>query len=237
MDIAAIFIFKSDSGSTLYSRKTKDVQEDMFSAFLSALKSFFSDFALGGLSSFASEDYIVYLASTHNVLTSILIEKKLASEKYFSLAFQIADGFYQDYNDIVDSSNPIIPSDRIQFDRTLDEIIEIFDYKTELQKKIIRLFEIKSNGESKPFVFSNSDQLITLPVFVAVNLITKQIYIMENDENVSNRILFFANKFATNLNQREFRSEFEIRNISEPWDIERLIDQFNNLLSGENIKL
>ena len=72
---------------------------------------------------------------------------------------------------------------------------------------------------------------------MAVNLITKQIYIMENDENVSNRILFFANKLATNLNQREFRSEFEIRNISEPWDIERLIDQFNNLLSGENIKL
>ena len=59
--------------------------------------------------------------------------------KYFSLAFQIADGFYQDYNDIVDSTSPIIPSDRIQFDRTLDEIIEIFEYKTELQKEIIRL--------------------------------------------------------------------------------------------------
>jgi hypothetical protein len=62
MDIVAVLLFKSDSGSTLYSRKSKDVQEDLFSAFLTALKSFFSDFALGGLSTFASEEFIVYLA-------------------------------------------------------------------------------------------------------------------------------------------------------------------------------
>jgi hypothetical protein len=237
MDIVGVLLFKSDSGSTLYSRKTKDVQEDLFSAFLTALKSFFSDFALGGLSTFASEEFIVYLASTNNVLTSIIIDKKAASDKYFSLAFDISDAFYKSHKSVVDSQSPIISDDAINFDKKLDVILENFDKVVETQREIIKLFQIETTGDVNQFDFVDSDHLNELSAFIAINLITKHIFIIENSEDVPNRILFFANQFASNINQREYKSEFVIRNISEPWDVERLIDQFANLLSGKNIDL
>ena len=75
MTIEGVYIFKSDSGITLYSKKEVDVQEDLFSAFLSALKGFFNSFSLGGLSSFASENYIVYLPMINQTSTLIWLMK------------------------------------------------------------------------------------------------------------------------------------------------------------------
>ena len=100
MGIEGVYIFKSDSGITLYSKKNVDVQEDLFSAFLSALKGFFNSFALGGLSSFASENYIVYLASNNNVLTALVVSNDDKSDKYFNIAFEICVEFFKEYKSV-----------------------------------------------------------------------------------------------------------------------------------------
>ncbi|MFW9930280.1 MAG: hypothetical protein ACFFD1_12870 [Candidatus Thorarchaeota archaeon] len=230
MNIEAVFIFKSDSGTSLYSRKKNDLQEDLFAAFLSALKSFFNDFKLGGLSSFSSDNYIVYLASSNNVLTSILVDKKFVSEKYYSLAYQISKEFYNRYKNIIESQNPIIDSSHIKFDQYLDNLLQNYDVITESKKEIVRLYKINQDGEIESFDYINKDQLRTLSLFLYINSVTKHIYILENSEDVPNRQLFFANRSASNLNQRNFKSEYLIQNISEPWDCERLIGQIDGIL-------
>lgn len=234
MDFDGIYIFKSDSGTTLYSRQAKDVQEDLFSAFLTALKGFFSDFALGGLSSFASDNYMIYLASASNVLTSIIVNNELKSDKYFKLAYEISFEFYEHYKEIIDKKVTFILPKKEEFDLILDKIVEDFDKKTEIQKEIIKLYNIDSNGDLEMFDFINEEQLFGLPLFIAVNFITKQILVIENaDENVPSRKLFFASKQTSKMNQHEFKSQFQIVNVSDPWDFERIVEQISKLLARE----
>ncbi|OLS26888.1 MAG: hypothetical protein HeimC3_06450 [Candidatus Heimdallarchaeota archaeon LC_3] len=236
-DIIAVFVFKSDSGTLLFSRKNTKFDEDLFSAFLSALKSFFSSFTLGGLSSFASDNYIVYLISIHNLLTSIIVDKQKKSEKYYLLGNEVSESFYDEYKSIVDSTAPLIRTDYINFDNNLDEILRNFNSKIDGKKDLIKFYQIDNRGFGKQFGFISIDHLYTLPIFVVVNLITNEIFVLENDETISRKIVFNANKFASNVNQREYKSMLKIKNTSGPWDCERLINEFSDVLTGRAIEI
>ena len=175
MKVDGLYILKSDSGTTLYSRKTGEIQEDLFSAFLTALKNFFDNFALGGLSSFSSENYMVYLASKDNVLTSLIVNSEFKSDNYFNLAFDISSRFYNKYKDIVTSSKPLIVlPDLKEFETVLDSLIEEGTTKTTEESTVIKLFKIDSDGELESFDFVDEEQLYKLPVFVAINYLAKQ---------------------------------------------------------------
>ena len=235
MNIDGIYMFKGDSGIPLYSRKTVHVEEDLFSAFLSALKGFFQSFSLGGLSSFSSENFIFYLASANNVLTAIIVDNKFKSDKYFNLAYKICSEYYKNFKDIVDSSSSIISPSKSQFDPILDEIIDSFESDSEEQKELIKLFKVLKAGDLEEFNFESEESLFNLPLFIAINYVTKQIFVIENsEEGVSSRLLFLANKSVTNLNQKELKSEFSVRNVSDPWDLERVVQIISKLLVGES---
>jgi len=237
MDVDGIYIFKADAGTTLYSRRTKNVHEDLFSAFLTALQGFFSDFALGGLSSFTSDNYMIYLASSNNVLTSLIINKEQKSDKYYNLAFEISCQFYTEFKTTIDNPISLTLPNKNQVDSILESVFEEFEKLSEVQQEIVKLYEIDAQGELAIFDYINEEQLYNLSLFVAVNFVTKQIYVIENvEEGVSSRKLFLANKSVTNLNQREFKSQFTIRNVSDPWDFERVVEQVSNLLSKDAIK-
>ena len=182
MSLKGIYIFKSDSGITLYSKKKVDVQEDLFSAFLSALKGFFSSFALGGLSSFASENFIFYIATAHNVLTALIVDNKAKSDKYFNLAYDISVKFYDTYKSLVDSKVGIKIPNKEQFDNVLDEMVTAFESSEPVQLDLIHLYKVTNNGDLVTFVFSDEDQLFKEELFVAVNVVTKKNYIVENSE-------------------------------------------------------
>ena len=238
MDIDGVYLFKSESGIPLYSRKNVDVEEDLFSAFLSALKGFFNSFALGGLSTFASDDYIFYLASANNVLTSLIVDNRRKSDKYFNLAYEISIQYYKKFKNTVDSDTSISSPPKEEFDPILDQIIEKFEKTPEEQDELIKLYKINSDGGLEQFDFFTERELYDLAVFVAVNFVTKHIFIIENaEEDVPSRILFFANKAVSNMNQREFKSEFIIRNVSDPYALEMVVDQISKLLRGESIKI
>ena len=236
-DIIAIFIFKSDSGATLFSRKHTEFDTDLFSAFLSALKSFFNSLTLGGLSSFGSDNYIVYLISIHNLLTAIIVNKNKKSEKYYLLGNKISQSFYDEYKSIVDSSIPLVRTTKISFDQNLNEILKNFNSKIDSHKDLIKFYQIDNIGLGRRFGFISTDHLFTLPIFVAVNLATNQICIIENEESLPRKVVFDANKFASNINQREYRSKFRIINTSGPWDCERLINEFSDVLTGKAIQI
>jgi len=67
-------------------------------------------------------------------------------------------------------------------------------------------------------------------------MVTKKIFILEISDKLSNRLLFMANKAASNINHREFRSKYKIVNVSEPLDCERLINQVDKVLQPSNIE-
>ena len=233
--IQGVYIFKADSGITLYSRRTLGIEEDLFSAFLSALNGLFCCFSLGGISTFASENFIVYLASANNVLTSLIVDNDHKSDKYFNLAYEIGNQYYKKFASSIDKKTSIMAPPKDQFDGLLDQIISNFDKFSVEQQEIIKLFKINSNGDLEIFEFLDEKQLYSQSMFIAVNYITKQIFIIENvDSNVSSRQLFLANKAISAMNQRDLKSEFTIRQVSDPWDFERVVGQITRLLKRES---
>ena len=238
MSIKGVYIFKSDSGITLYSKKKVDVQEDLFSAFLSALKGFFSSFALGGLSSFSSESFIFYTATANNVLTALIVDNKFKSDKYFNLAYDISIKFYNTYKSFIDSKNALYIPDKDQFDPIVDSMIANFDSNEPVQQKLFHLYKLTNIGDLVSFDFSDEEQLYNEELFIAVNLVNKRIFIVENAEKtVSSRKIFLANKAASHLNQTEFKSEYEVRNVSDPWDFERIVTMIGKLVRKESISI
>ena len=117
-------------------------------------------------------------------------------------------------------------------------MVNEFETSEPIQLDLIHLYKVTNNGDLVSFVFSNEDQLYNEDLFVAVNLVTKKLFIVENTEQgVSSRKLFLANKAASKLNQTELKSEFEIRNVSDPWDFERIIDMISKLIRKESIAI
>jgi hypothetical protein len=234
-DVVAVFIFKAITGATLYSKKLLIFHDDLFAAFLSAFRSFFKEFLLGGLTLFASDEYVLYLVSKNDLLTTIIVDKKKKSNKYYSIGYKITEEFYEDYKRIIEDRTPLIPTHEIKFDDKLFEILENYNVQIETHPEVLKFYQIDSQGIGKEFSFISEDHLYSMPLFMVSNLVTNQIFILENNNNLPRKTIFQANKFASNLNQKEFKSQLEIRNISEPWDCERLITEIKNTLLGQEI--
>ena len=233
MPIKGVLIFKSDSGITLYSKQNVDVQEDYYSAFLTALKGFFSSLDLGGLSTFSSDNFIFYLASVNNCLTSLMVESDFKSDKYFKLAFEISSQFYLQFKSQVDSKTSIMIKGKEHFDDVLDHLVAKYEHTTESDHQdIISLYNVNNSGDLEPFMYENEEQLRNQDLFLAVNSITKRIFIVENSSKpASSRKLFMAGKSASNLNQKDFKSEYQIRNVSDEFDFERILDMTKKIFN------
>jgi hypothetical protein len=236
-DVAAVFIFKAITGATLYSKKMLVFHDDLFAAFLSAFRTFFNEFLLGGLTLFASDEYILYLVSKNDLLTTIIVDKKKKSNKYYSIGYKITEEFYADYKRIIEDTTPLIPTHEIKFDEKLLEILENFNVQISPTHEVLKFYQMDSNGIGKEFSFISEDHLFTMPLFMVSNLVTNQIFVLENDNSLPRKAIFQANKFASNLNQQDYKSLFTIRNVSEPWDCERLITEFRNIILGQEISL
>ena len=233
--IKGIYIFKSDSGITLYSKRMVNVQEDLFSAYLTALKGFFSRLALGGLSSVSSKNYFCYLATSNNVLTALIVDSNRKSDKYFNLAFSISTKFYHKYKNVIEN-NVFHLQGVDQFNKILDELIsKTHKQENHGQQDIIHLYTVSKEGKLEKISYTNKNQLYNEDLFILVNLVTKQIFIVENStKDISNSKLFLANKFASSLNHKVFKSGFHIRNVTDAWGFDRIIEMIHILVKKES---
>lgn len=237
-NILGIYLFKANSGITLYSQAKQYIQEDMFSAFLSALKGFFTNLDLGGLSSFSSDDYFIYLTSANNVLTALIINIEDKSDRFFTLGYEICNRFYEEYSTIVDDKMSFFVPNKDKFDSILEDILFNFDVTAQITNSYLSLFTVDNEGQLNPYEFITPQQLNVLDVFIVINTIVKKIFIIENpNRTISSRLLYLANKAATFINQMEYKSEFVIRNVSDPWDFERIVEQVSKLLLNESYAL
>ena len=238
MNLKGVYIFRTDSGVTLFSKKSIDLNEDFLSAFLAALREFFNSFSLGGLSTFGTDQFIFYIASTNNVTTALIIDQDDKSDKYFNLAFKICIQFYLHYNKYVESPTALLIPNIEYFGSDLEKIINDFSKEPERQQELIKLFKLSKSEDLECFDFINESQLFNIPLFLAVNNVTKRIFVIENPElGVQNRALYLVNKLATSYNQLNFKSEYDIRHISDIWDSERLITQISQILNRESNRL
>jgi hypothetical protein len=119
----------------------------------------------------------------------------------------------------------------------LFEILENYNVQIAIHPEVLKFYQIDSQGIGKEFSYISEDHLYSMSLFMVSNLVTNQIFILENDNTLPRKTIFQANKFASNLNQQEHKSLFTIRNVSEPWDCERLIREFRNTLLGQEISI
>ncbi len=93
MDIEGVVIFEADSGVPLYSKMKGKTDPTLFSSFVSAIGHFAKQMKLGGLSSFTTEEKVIYLAPRDKTITVLIAPKKKEHQEAYSLANELGRKF------------------------------------------------------------------------------------------------------------------------------------------------
>lgn len=93
MDIEGVVIFEANSGIPLYSRMKGKTDPSLFSGFVSAIGHFSKELRFGGLSSFTTEEKVIYLAPREKTITALIAPKKKEYQVAYSLANELGRRF------------------------------------------------------------------------------------------------------------------------------------------------
>ncbi|MFW9997992.1 MAG: hypothetical protein ACFFD4_38475, partial [Candidatus Odinarchaeota archaeon] len=247
--------FDSISGLPLFSKvDDQKIDSTLFSGFMAAARNFFSQLSLGGLSSFTTENKNVFIAAKTRIITAVVTSEQTNYRTGYSIAYEISEMFENTY-EIPQANLRMDQSQYQNFSQKLDKFLNNYhllrqigedtgiDYEdqtpvqSELLAKIIYLYTMNRQGELVSIVSQEKDDLLSYPLLIIVNTIIKRIYILENDEDIPNRLLFLASDAATKINNQRWKNEFLIRDVSDPLDCERLIDQVCTLMKECDSKL
>ncbi|MFX0084743.1 MAG: hypothetical protein ACFFAU_03640 [Candidatus Hodarchaeota archaeon] len=66
-------------------------------------------------------------------------------------------------------------------------------------------------------------------VLILVNRIIKRIFIIKLNDTIPQRLVFLAGRTASNLNSKRFKSEFNIRNVTDPLEREMILEKIGIL--------
>lgn len=116
MDIEGVVIFEAASGIPLYSKMKGKTDPSLFSSFVSAIGHFSKELKFGGLSSFTTDEKVIYLAARDKVITALISPKKKEYQEAYSLANELGRRFedgryipktpqpmeYEDFEEIAD---------------------------------------------------------------------------------------------------------------------------------------
>ncbi|MBD3228272.1 MAG: hypothetical protein GF329_08780 [Candidatus Lokiarchaeota archaeon] len=95
----SVIILKNDSGVCLYSNNYElDFDSTLFSGFLTAVQNFAENLKIGRLTNFITNDKIIVLTSTENVVVSLIIDLKDNEEEWMGKAYTIAEKFEEKYD-------------------------------------------------------------------------------------------------------------------------------------------
>ncbi|KXH76144.1 MAG: hypothetical protein AM326_07595 [Candidatus Thorarchaeota archaeon SMTZ-45] len=93
MDIEGIVIFDAAAGIPLFSRMKTKTDPSLFSSFIAAIAHFTRELKFGGLSSFTTEEKVIYLAPRDKIITALIAPKKKEYEQAYSLADELGRRF------------------------------------------------------------------------------------------------------------------------------------------------
>jgi len=224
MDIDGVIIFNSGSGIPLFSKLDEKINASLFSGFMTAIRMFCSEIALGGLTSCTTDQNRLFLAAKDNLVTTLITSKKQDSKELYSLAYQITETFAATYQDLTGYNTDMYKT----FSKPLDEILK-GKFSLPLDEQTISMYSIDSAGELNPITIDDPT-LPSIPIIIVVNTIIKQIFLIENQEEISNRQTFLARRAALQLNKEHWKNEFRIQDVSDPIISQRILEQANNLI-------
>jgi hypothetical protein len=93
MDIEGIVIFDATAGVPLFSRMKTKIDPSLFSSFIAAIGLFSKELKFGGLSSFTTEEKVIYLAPRDKIITALIAPKKKEYDMAYSLANELGRQF------------------------------------------------------------------------------------------------------------------------------------------------
>lgn len=97
MDIEGVIIFDSQSGVPLFSRLKEGIDPSLFSSFIAAIGHFSKELHFGGLSSFTTEEKVIYLAARDKIITALVAPKRPEYQTAYSLARELGRQFEEQH--------------------------------------------------------------------------------------------------------------------------------------------
>ncbi|MHA1751515.1 MAG: hypothetical protein ACTSYZ_04020 [Candidatus Helarchaeota archaeon] len=94
----SVIIIKKDSGICLFSEKELDFDSTLFSGFLTAVQNFAENLKIGRLTSFVTNDKVVVISSSEQVIASLIVDLEDNIDDWFSKAYIICEEFEKKYN-------------------------------------------------------------------------------------------------------------------------------------------
>ncbi|TXT54347.1 MAG: hypothetical protein BAJATHORv1_70047 [Candidatus Thorarchaeota archaeon] len=97
MDIEGVIIFDAKSGIPMFSKLKEGIDPSMFSSFISAVDHFSSEFQMGGLTSFATEENLIFLSKKGRIITALIVPKTQEFRETDELAAVLTEQFEKRY--------------------------------------------------------------------------------------------------------------------------------------------
>ncbi len=119
LDIEGIVIFEANSGIPLYNKLKDNIDPSLFSSFVAAVGHFSKELQLGGLSSFTTEEKVIFLAATEKTITALITPKRAE----YQVAYQLAANLGNQFEDRFDINDSPEPKDYSKFTRVADDFM------------------------------------------------------------------------------------------------------------------
>ena len=119
MDIEGIVIFDAAAGVPLFSRMKTRTDPSLFSSFISAIAHFSKELKFGGLSSFTTEEKVIYLAPRNKIITALIAPKK----KEYQMAYSLADELGRQFEESGIVENPTKSDEYNEFAEVADQFL------------------------------------------------------------------------------------------------------------------
>ncbi len=121
LDIEGVIIFDSESGIPLFSRLKDKIDPSLFSSFIAAVGHFSKEMEMGGLSSFTTEEKVIYLAAHEQIITALVAPKKPEYQQAYSLARELGRRFEDQIRGEIPRTPQ--PADYAEFQLVVDDYI------------------------------------------------------------------------------------------------------------------
>ena len=158
MDIQ-VLILQTETGLPLFSHLQSNFDESLFSGLITAIQEFTRELALGGLSSFTTDERSIYLIGRKNC-TVALITSEEDSQKIYSIGFKIGEKFEEQFElseiKVIDST-VYEPFKEVVGQILAEEDVPYLIKVAEFVKK-----EFGGELSIKPSFKNNNDKVITI---------------------------------------------------------------------------
>jgi hypothetical protein len=166
MELDGILIMHSESGLPLFSRLESHIDDMLFSGLLTAIRSFIKELALGGLSSFSTDEKYFFLTAREKITTCVIAKTNLEFKEVYSLSLEISSKFEEMFNEEISTQ---IDANRYQeFNKPLDALLDIDkkDIPFIIQVAEFCKKEFGANISFRPKLKNNNQNYVTIDLLI-----------------------------------------------------------------------